>query len=393
MGKKKCWRVSLGECGCRVIIFERKPGSILYREVYIGGKRVAAKKSLRHRDKDRAKADGYKLLATLTTRQDALSGGRLTLQMLFDMHVVSPAFHAKGMRTQQDDRRKLERVVAFLGRDRNVQSLTDGDVVSYRRARRRGEITGNVVGDRAVQADLSCLRAMLNWGVRQRQREGTPLLPYNPLQGVRLPSEKNPLRPVASWERFLATREVMQARQQRASSEGERRRWLLLELALVLAEATGRRLGSIRQLRWEDLQKSQIRWRGEADKQGRQWTMPMPDSLERELKRFQHELGALGGWMFPSPANPEKPLERYWFDKGLRRAERLADLEPLKGSLWHAYRRKWGTERKHLPVTDVAQAGGWKDTSTLLTCYQQPDHDTMRRVLNEPRKVLEHEVG
>jgi integrase len=29
-------------------------------------------------------------------------------------------------------------------------------------------------------------------------------------------------------------------------------KWLQLELCLVLAEATGRRLGSIRQLRWDD---------------------------------------------------------------------------------------------------------------------------------------------
>ncbi len=77
-----CWRVSLGERGCRVVLFERKPGGILYREVWIGGKRVAAKKSLNHRDRERAKADAYKLLATLKSNQDALSGGKLTLRTL-----------------------------------------------------------------------------------------------------------------------------------------------------------------------------------------------------------------------------------------------------------------------------------------------------------------------
>jgi hypothetical protein len=25
--------------------------------------------------------------------------------------------------------------------------------------------------------------------------------------------------------------------------------------------------------------------------------------------------------------------------------------------------------------------GGWKDLTTLLTCYQQPDHATMRAVM------------
>ena len=109
------------------------------------------------------------------------------------------------------------------------------------------------------------------------------------------------------------------------------------------------------------------------------------------LGRTSTRHGAVAGWVFVSPAKPDQPLNRHWFDKGLRQAESLAGLEPLKGGLWHPYRRKWGTERKHLPVTDVALAGGWKDTSTLLTCYTQPDDATLLKVLNEPRKV--HESG
>jgi integrase len=47
-----------------------------------------------------------------------------------------------------------------------------------------------------------------------------------------------------------------------------------MELALVLAEATGRRLGSIRQLRWEDIDWTggAIIWRAEADKKRREST-------------------------------------------------------------------------------------------------------------------------
>ena len=37
MGKSKCWRESLGSHGCRVYLFERKPGGTLYREVWVGG--------------------------------------------------------------------------------------------------------------------------------------------------------------------------------------------------------------------------------------------------------------------------------------------------------------------------------------------------------------------
>ena len=56
-------------------------------------------------------------------------------------------------------------------------------------------------------------------------------------------------------------------------------------------------------------------------------------------------------------------------------------VEPQHGSLWHAYRRKWATERKHLPDIDVAEAGGWADTQALKRSYQQADADTMLEVV------------
>jgi hypothetical protein len=55
--------------------------------------------------------------------------------------------------------------------------------------------------------------------------------------------------------------------------------------------------------------------------------------------------------------------------------------------LWHPYRWMWATARKHLPIIDVAAAGGWQDTATLLTCYQQPTNDALLAVMSEERKV------
>jgi AraC-like DNA-binding protein len=74
-------------------------------------------------------------------------------------------------------------------------------------------------------------------------------------------------------------------------------------------------------------------------------------------------------------------------NKWLHVAERKAKLPNLEGGLWHPYRRKWATERKHHSLKDVAAAGGWKDTETLLTCYQQPDADTLLAVMSEPKKM------
>ena len=45
-------------------------------------------------------------------------------------------------------------------------------------------------------------------------------------------------------------------------------------------------------------------------------------------------------------------MTRHLTNKWLRRAEKLVGVEPQVGSLWHAYRRKWATERKHLPDAD-----------------------------------------
>jgi hypothetical protein len=62
-------------------------------------------------------------------------------------------------------------------------------------------------------------------------------------------------------------------------------------------------------------------------------------------------------------------------------------LEHLKGGAWHPFRRKWATERKDLPLVDVKATGGWRDTNTLLTCYQQTDEASMLRVMSAPSKL------
>ena len=62
---------------------------------------------------------------------------------------------------------------------------------------------------------------------------------------------------------------------------------------------------------------------------------------------------------------------------------------PQKGSLWHAYRRKWVTERKHHPAADVASVGGWDGSETVQSIYQQADPATMEDVVMEPRRLRE----
>lgn len=39
------------------------------------------------------------------------------------------------------------------------------------------------------------------------------------------------------------------------------------------------------------------------------------------------------------------------------------------------------------------KAGGWKDTRTFETCYQQADDDTMLKVMECPNKLMSKRVS
>ncbi|MEO6332062.1 MAG: tyrosine-type recombinase/integrase [Gemmatimonadaceae bacterium] len=168
-----------------------------------------------------------------------------------------------------------------------------------------------------------------------------------------------------------------------------------MEFSVFLAESTGKRLGSIRQIRWEDFDHEGhiVNWRAEADKKGYNLAITMPVSFFEAVRRFQREIGAVGGYVFAAVATHDGIMDRYAFDKWLTVAEKKAKLPKLDGSLWHAYRRKWATERKHLPPMDVAKAGGWKDVNTLLQVYQQSDEESILAVTSCTVKLRERGVA
>ena len=65
------------------------------------------------------------------------------------------------------------------------------------------------------------------------------------------------------------------------------------------------------------------------------------------------------------------PCDACWREtasKWLGRAEKLAELPKLTRGAFHAFRRLWASERKHLPDEDVAAAGGWTDPATMKGC-------------------------
>lgn len=118
----------------------------------------------------------------------------------------------------------------------------------------------------------------------------------------------------------------------------------------------------------------------------------MPPRVIKELRQFRNQVGAAGGFLFPSKRNPSGHMPADMLRQWLRDLERNAKLPKLRGGLWHPYRRGWATERMHFPLKAVADAGGWKDVATLVRCYQQTDEATLLAVIANDRPVL-HSPG
>ena len=125
-------------------------------------------------------------------------------------------------------------------------------------------------------------------------------------------------------------------------------------------------------------------------KEGLESCVPINPSVRSALDRVLEDRPGIGSApRFPKPTDPAVPLTIHLASKWLREAEKLAGVDTQKGSLWHTYRRKWVMERKHLPDVDVAAVGGWKDTVSLKSAYQQADTETMFRVVLEAGEVRE----
>lgn len=416
-----CWTRSYRFGGLRARLFEKRSGRGFYRELRLpnGTKDRKALGTLKRNEAEallkqffaalEAQATSPLGLPSLPARKEVLTLGSLWAKYRRSCQ----AFLDNKESTRKDDETRARILIGYFGASLDVSRLTADDQARYQKLRMQGGIEYTREGvykkdangvptreleefitrktrARTPQSDLVLLHTMLRWATQARDVDGKYLLDKHPLLGVQRRAEVNPLQPVATWDRYVATRDAIK-KLAAAEDEGspERTKWVKIELALVLAEATGRRLSSIRQLRWEeiDLSRREILWSAEKDKKGADWTVPLTEELATELIEFRRRLGAISGWLFPGSLKPDRPMDRHQFDKWLTVAERAAGLPKLEGGLWHPYRRKWATERKHLPISDVAAVGGWKDVETLLKSYSKADRSTMLSVLQEPRRV------
>lgn len=383
MGNPNCWSMSFGaHRGSRVRVYERAPGGMLYVSVWHPGhgeRRV----TLRHRDKARAAREAKGLLQ-LRNFEPAGSGELsppLTVSNLFARYTRDARYHPDGSLKTATYLRQVAQVGTnfdkFFGSEQIVTDLTPDRIHAYVVWRREGGVDENPVGTNTLRRDLAMFKAALNWACQQYDG-GQPLLDRHVLEKFRLPTEKNPKRPVveeATIEALLASAPDVHP---------------FLRPMLVLAWRTGRRLSSILNLTWDDVnfENGTIRWRAEHDKMRQEWVVPMHRVVHLELLQFRKSHPGIGSSsLFPHPQRRRHrngPVTRHLAAWWLKEAFRRSGRDRPAGSLWHMFRRVWATERKDLPLKDVAAVGGWRDTGTLLR-YQQPDDRTMRAVVDFER--------
>jgi integrase len=342
--------------------------------------------------------------AKLKAGDEAIRSGKVTLAHVFAAYEKHRT-PRKTEREQQSDERRTEMWKNVLGPNLDPHTVRLSDWERFIEMRASGAIDPRgegvakekrrPVGARSVEADCNWLRWVFNWASKWQMKSGHYLMRENPVRGFEAPKEKNPQRPVATQDRFEAVRAVSDdvPMQGRWGKRVEQRSYLSELLDIV--NGTGRRLSAVCKLTYEDLRLGEgphgtIRWPASTDKTGRETAVPISPEVRAAIDRVLRDRPGIGSApLFPSPEDAQKPISRHLADAWLRKAEKLAKVEPEKGSLWHAYRRKWATERKHLPDVDVAAAGGWKTVQTLKTAYQQADAETMLRVVLEAGELRE----
>lgn len=367
--------------GITVRVGEYEPGGTLHVFRWDNAKRQQVSRSLKCRrvdlgatkakQEERARQMGCEIIEALaiapvpSREPDRSTSKGLTLAKLADKYSVDGFHRSRSDSYKGDALAAVRRVAAFLGEDMLVADLRPSHVekcMAPRIDQKRAP---------AGRGDLVALSIAWNWAVSEGLiTEDNPLATKRAKDAMQITHKKS--RPAADTQRFDKLKSV--ARQLPPA----------FEVLLDLAWHTGHRISAILGLRWQDVstKDATIRWYADVvpDRKKHDHTTAMNAKALATLKRWEKRTNGIGrAWVFPAPTDPTKPLERWVAKQWLWRAERLAELPHVKQGGWHMFRRGWATERKHLPLLDVAAGGGWTDTATVLECYQRPDEDTTRK--------------
>ena len=403
------WSWSCGERGTVVRVYERSPGSVLYMAVWEpslrNGKGDYARHSLGHRDQRRAMREARQVNARLEAC--GLHDGP-RLGKIVDLYRENE-LTTKKPGTTRWIRQHLVLWENFLGRTFPVKQFGPREWERFKRERREGAIDAqghavpadqrHPVAPGTVNLGLDAITMVLNWACRWRIH-GYPLLKWNPAWKLRRLDDANVKRSVWTQERFERLMVTAEAQTMVAEWSGrrERARSYLADV-LAIAEATGRRIGAIRQLRYQDLHldpdgqrapHGTIRWPADSDKTGKEWLTPISLQLQRRLRALVRERPGIGAVpLFPSPRDTERPVSRDTLAMWLRQAMEAAGIPRLPQDTFHGLRRKFVVERKDLPDVDVARAGGWRSVNTMKRSYQLADDAGVLRAVLYDVKLRE----
>lgn len=398
----KQWSKIVDEHGVQVRIYERPSSSNIYREVRLEDG-TKDRRSLRTSDRANAEKLALELCAELArARLTNVRPGEATFGEVRDIYLDKKTGLSKARR------RFLETTLDLFGRflepngeGFRMDDFSNPHAEAYLAARRSGELkpddrrASDSPSDGTLRNELQALSTVCNWAVSFKVN-GQRLLGHNPVKDCDIPVERNPKRPRATEARY---RKLLEKADE-ADPEGR------LRLLLVLAWTTGRRINAMVHLRASDVFFSPetfrtalaedgedegladhwpaaIRWRAEWDKKGYLTYSPMPSEAREALERYLRKNPKLGeAWLFPANEDRSEPLGKLMASYYLHAARELAELPKQKRGGWHAFRRAWATKRKHLPVQDVMDAGGWRSPEALQTAYQGSDPETVQRVVD-----------
>lgn len=397
---KKPWSKVITEAGVSVRLYERTPGSPIAREVRTGGG-AKDRKSLGHTDRALAEDQARALAIRLSELRYAGHSGAVTMGQLVSLYerdrvpLLTPA-------RQRNVRGMLRLLERHFGRTYALDDLSQHAVDGYVRARLSGALKSPRhrtlkagVGAGTVRNELHLLQTMTRWA-QSYKVGGRRLLAGDPMAGIVIPAEKNARRPVANEARYQALVTVAD----RAEPTGRFR------CVLALARTTGRRIRAICELRASDVLLTReamrralaaygmdlafadlwphgaIRWPSSTDKLGFEAITPISQQARAALDAYLARQPHLGDTpLFPgredATQSVKKEIAGYW----LRRAETLAKLEHLERGGYHAFRRAWASERRHLPAQDVAAAAGWRSLEVMRSAYMHADAETVLKVV------------
>jgi integrase len=114
-----------------------------------------------------------------------------------------------------------------------------------------------------------------------------------------------------------------------------------------------------------------------------------PNAPSAPCAAHSYRPGVGDAFLFPAPRDHSQPVDRETLATWLRSALKAANLSRLQGETFHGLRRKFATERKHLPDVDVAAAGGWRSVMTMKRAYQQADEAGVLRAVMDRRELRE----